>query len=158
MTTKLHDRIVRIESLIEQMKTAADLETRAASLELVQTMMEFHNAGMDRMMDIIADNGAAGETILDNFAQDPLISSMLLLHDLHPVDLETRVASALETVRPYLHSHGGNVELVEVDDRVVRVRLVGSCCSRPSSEITMKSAIERAIHDAAPDVIAIETT
>jgi hypothetical protein len=81
---RLHDRIVRIEALIEQMRTAADPETRAASLELVQTMMEFHNVGMDRMMEIIADNDAAATTIMDRFAQDPLVSSMLLLHDLHP--------------------------------------------------------------------------
>jgi Fe-S cluster biogenesis protein NfuA len=157
MSNRLHDRIVRIEMLIEQMKTAADPETRAAALELVQTMMEFHNVGMDRMMEIIAGNSAAA-TIMDSFAQDPVVSSMLLLHDLHPVDLETRVAVALETVRPYLYSQGGNVELVEVDNRVVRVRLLGSCKSCPSSEITMKSAIEKAIHDAAPDVASIETT
>jgi Fe-S cluster biogenesis protein NfuA len=158
MSKGLHERIVRIESLIEQMKSAADPETRAASLELVQTMMEFHNVGIDRMMEIIANNEEGGGTILNAFTHDDIVSTVLLLHDLHPIDLETRVVDALETVRPYLRSHGGNVELVEVEDRIVRLKLVGNCNSCPSSELTMKSAIERAIHDAAPDVVAIETT
>jgi Fe-S cluster biogenesis protein NfuA/nitrite reductase/ring-hydroxylating ferredoxin subunit len=80
----------------------------------------------------------------------------LLLHDLHPVDLPTRVLGALENTRPYLKSHGGNVELVGIDEPgVVRLRLQGSCHGCPSSAMTLKLAIEQAIQEAAPDVTAI---
>jgi hypothetical protein len=85
MSAALHERIIRIEGLIAQMKAAADPETRAASLELIQTMMEFHNVGLDRMMEIVGDN-LESRPILDAFAEDPVVSSMLLLHDLHPKD------------------------------------------------------------------------
>jgi len=84
------------------------------------------------------------------------VGSLLLLYGLHPVDLETRVRGALEKTRPYLRSHGGNVELVDVDESgAVRLRLQGSCHGCPSSAMTLKLAIEQAIHDAAPDVTSI---
>src|SRR6185295_570875 len=95
-------------------------------------------------------------TIVDQLAQDELIASVLLLYDLHPVDLETRVRGALEKSRPYLKTHGGNVELVGIDEGgVVRLRMQGSCHGCPSSAVTLKLAIEQAIHEAAPDVSAI---
>ena len=97
MSYRLHERIVRIEALIEQMKSGADPETRAASLELVQTMMEFHNVGLDRMVEIIGNGGAAGKAIMETLVQDPVVSSMLLLHDLQPIDLETRIVDVETT-------------------------------------------------------------
>jgi Fe-S cluster biogenesis protein NfuA len=79
-----------------------------------------------------------------------------LLHGLHPLDLETRVRQALENVRPLLRSHGGNVELLGLAGAVVRLRMLGSCDGCPSSALTLKSAIEDAIFERAPDVIGIE--
>jgi len=72
------------------------------------------------------------------------------------VDVETRVARALEEVRPYLQSHGGNVELLGIDGGVARLRLQGSCQGCPSSIMTLKLAIEEAIRKAAPDLEGIE--
>jgi Fe-S cluster biogenesis protein NfuA len=94
--------------------------------------------------------------IKDSFARADLVASLLLLCGLHPVPLETRVTQALNKVRPYLDSHGGNVELLGIIDEVVHLRLQGSCRSCPSSSMTLKLAIEEAIHAAAPDVVAIE--
>jgi Fe-S cluster biogenesis protein NfuA/nitrite reductase/ring-hydroxylating ferredoxin subunit len=66
------------------------------------------------------------------------------------------VRGALEKCRPYLASHGGNVELVSLEEPgVVRLRMQGSCHGCPSSAVTLKLAIEQAIHEAAPDVTAI---
>jgi Fe-S cluster biogenesis protein NfuA/nitrite reductase/ring-hydroxylating ferredoxin subunit len=89
-------------------------------------------------------------------ADDELVAHLLLLHDLHPVPAETRVREALEGVRPYLESHGGDVELVAVEDGVARLRLQGSCSGCPSSTMTLKLAIEDAIYKAAPDVSNVE--
>ena len=85
------------------------------------------------------------------------MASLLVLHGLHPRDTETRVVEALDKVRPYLGSHAGGVELLGVDpEGVVRLRLEGSCDGCPSSTMTVKLAIERAIEEAAPDVTAVE--
>jgi Fe-S cluster biogenesis protein NfuA/nitrite reductase/ring-hydroxylating ferredoxin subunit len=82
---------------------------------------------------------------------------LLILHGLHPFDLETRVRQALDKVRPYLGSHGGNVELLGVTaEGVVRLRLAGSCHGCPSSQVTLKYAIEEEIYKAAPDLTAIQ--
>ena len=100
--------------------------------------------------------GEAGAAILDACARDDVVGGLLLLHGLHPLDLEARVRQALEQVRPYLRSHGGNVELLGVGDGVVRLRLEGSCHGCPSSAVTMKQTIEEAILAKAPDVTAVE--
>lgn len=67
-----------------------------------------------------------------------------------------RVQGALDEVRPYLKSHGGNVELLNVDGGVAHLLLQGSCSGCPSSTVTLKLAIEEAIHKAAPDLEGIE--
>jgi Fe-S cluster biogenesis protein NfuA/nitrite reductase/ring-hydroxylating ferredoxin subunit len=152
----LQQGMQRIEGLIRKIENLPDAEARASALELVQSLMDFHGAGLDRLMEIIAEAGEAGYAIFDNFAQDDLVGSLLLLYNLHPVSLEMRVMGALDKVRPYLDSHGGNVELISITDEVVRLRLQGSCKSCPSSSMTLKLAIEEAIMAAAPDVVAIE--
>jgi Fe-S cluster biogenesis protein NfuA/nitrite reductase/ring-hydroxylating ferredoxin subunit len=89
-------------------------------------------------------------------AEDDLIRGVLLLHGLHPIDLRARVEGALESVRPYMRSHGGGVELLDVSDGVVRIRLEGHCQGCPSSTVTLKLAVEKAIYEAAPDIAGIE--
>ena len=93
-------------------------------------------------------------------AGDELIGALLVLHDLHPVPLLDRVGTALDTVRPALGMHDGDVELlgiVEEDDGVVvQLRLAGSCHGCPSSMITMSQGVERAIHEAAPEVARVD--
>ncbi len=66
--------------------------------------------------------------------------------------MQARVLDALGEVRPYLESHGGNVELLEVDGSTVRLRMQGSCSGCPSSAMTLKLAIENAIQKVAPEI------
>ncbi|HEX8144088.1 MAG TPA: NifU family protein [Pyrinomonadaceae bacterium] len=148
--------IQRIEELTRKVEAMADPQARADAVELLQSLMEFHGAGLERMMEITAQRETAGESIINDFAGDELVGGMLLLYGLHPVALEERVMQALDKVRPYLHSHGGNVEVLGIDDGTVRLRLEGSCKSCPSSSMTLKLAIEEAIYEAAPDVAGIE--
>ena len=149
MNSELKARIARIEALAGQVKSPA-------AIELVQTMMDFHRSAIDRMMEIIADGDQLGLDIISALAADELVSHMLLLHDLHPLAIDERVKTALDGVRPYLNSHGGDVELVEVSEGIVKLRLIGTCGDCPSSTATLRGAIEKAIREAAPEVISIE--
>lgn len=146
----------RIEELVREVEELADADARAKALELVQSLMDFHGAGLERLMEIVADAGVPGRAVFDDFARDPSVSSLLLLYGLHPVELEERVAGALEKVRPFLASHGGDVELVGINEGVVRLRMKGSCHGCPSSAMTLKNAIEEAVYEAAPDITTLE--
>jgi Fe-S cluster biogenesis protein NfuA/nitrite reductase/ring-hydroxylating ferredoxin subunit len=146
----------QVEGLIRKIENLPDPAARATSLELVQALMEFHGAGLERLMEIVAQAGEPGYAVFDNFAADDLVGSLLLLYGLHPLTLDARVTKALDKVRPYLDSHGGNVELLDITDSVVHLRMQGSCKSCPSSAMTLTLAIEEAIYAAAPDVVAIE--
>jgi Fe-S cluster biogenesis protein NfuA len=147
----------RIEELITRIESAPDPNVRADALNLAQSLMELHGAGLDRLMEIVARAGASGYALMRDFAGDDLVAGLLLLYGLHPYDLETRVMAALDETRPFLQSHGGDVELLGVSDGTVRLRLAGSCRSCSSSTMTLKLAIERAIYEAAPDVMEIVT-
>ncbi|MDQ1727581.1 MAG: hypothetical protein QOK14_1626, partial [Frankiaceae bacterium] len=90
-------------------------------------------------------------------AADPLVSSLLLVHGLHPYGVEDRVQHALDDVRPYLGSHGGDVRLLGVSDEgVVQLQLLGSCDGCASSAVTLELAVEDAIRAAAPEIIRID--
>jgi Fe-S cluster biogenesis protein NfuA len=151
---EFHAHTERVERLVSRLNSSTDSELRATALELLQCVLELHGAVLGRMIDSIAQTDA-GEVALDQAMKDELVASVLLLHGLHPEPVETRVQRALETVRPYLRSHHGDVEFVSLHDGVVRLRLVGSCGSCPSSSITLKNAVEEALYAAAPDIVEI---
>ena len=142
----------RVEALLGEIEHVADPKVRAEVFELVQGLMELHGAGLEQLMELVAQSGAS---LTDQIARAPMVASLLLLHGLHPLDLETRVRRALDQVQPYLQSHGGSVELLNASDGTVTLRLAGSCRSCPSSTATLKQTIEQAIYDAAPDVTEI---
>ncbi len=150
--------IQRIEVLIKEIEGTADTATRTNAKELVQSLMDLHGAGFQRIMDIVSKAGEPGSAMINAFTRDDLVKNLLLLYGLHPVELKERVLEAMDKVRPYLNSHGGNVELLSVEERdgIVRLRLEGSCKSCPSSSVTLKLAIEEAIYEACPDVTTIE--
>jgi len=153
-------RAARIESLLEEVESLPNPETRATVIAIVQDLLALYGEGLGRMVAMVGQRAdqdqPAADAILTDFAADELVSHLLLLHDAHPVDLRTRVERALEEVRPYLRSHAGNVELLGVEGGVARLRLEGSCNGCPSSTVTLKLAIEEAIRKAAPDLEGIE--
>jgi Fe-S cluster biogenesis protein NfuA len=153
---ELQERLQRLDALLQEAERFADPAATAHTRAIVQILLDLHGAGLERIFARLAAAGEAGASVLHACAQDEVIGGLLLLHGLHPVDVETRVRQALEQVRPYLRSHGGNVELLGVSGGVVRLRLEGSCSGCPSSAVTMRQTIEEAILGKAPDVTALE--
>jgi len=147
----------RLDSLLLRVQSISNPTDRDAATQLIQAILEFHAAGLCNILDRVWQLDGRGRELIDELAADELVGNLLLLHGLHPLPLESRVRAALEKVRPYLVSHGGNVELLEISpDGIVRLSMQGSCHGCPSSAVTLKSTIEQAICDAAPDVTAIE--
>jgi Fe-S cluster biogenesis protein NfuA/nitrite reductase/ring-hydroxylating ferredoxin subunit len=145
----------RIEELLARLRSA-DGGAAAAAEELVRLLLGLYGDGLSHIMDALDAEGAAGGAIRDRLLADPLVESLLLLHDLHPLDTDTRIQRALDRVRPYLGSHAGGVEYLGVGpDGVARLRLEGSCHGCPSSTVTVRLAIEGAVQDAAPEVTEV---
>jgi Fe-S cluster biogenesis protein NfuA/nitrite reductase/ring-hydroxylating ferredoxin subunit len=155
-TQNLRATAGRIETLVQEFGTLPNARARHKAEEIVRLLMQLYGAGLGKFLEIAvetADKTPGGrEKLFARFAEDPLVTSLLVLHDLHPQDTESRVMAALERVRPYLGSHGGNVKLLGIDGAVARVRLEGSCDGCPSSSLTIKLAVEKAIQEAAPEV------
>jgi Fe-S cluster biogenesis protein NfuA len=144
----------RIEELVTRIENTGDPAIRAVAQELVQAVIELHGVALDRIIKAVADL-PKGDTVLAEIASDKLVSNVLSLHGIHPVPVETRVAAALEGSQPYLKSHGGSVELASVEGGTVHVRLQGTCGSCLSSSDTMKSTVENAIYEAAPEIATV---
>jgi Fe-S cluster biogenesis protein NfuA/nitrite reductase/ring-hydroxylating ferredoxin subunit len=151
------DRLVeRVQALSERVDALDDDRARALAQELVGAVMEMYGDGLARIVRVLDGAGDAGTAIRDELAEDGSVASLLLIHDLYPVDLQTRVGEALDTVRPYMESHGGNVELLSLDDGVARLRLQGSCSGCAASQATLELAIKQALDEHAPDLAGLE--
>jgi Fe-S cluster biogenesis protein NfuA len=143
------ERVAQVDARLAALETLPDRVAQTAAFEAVQALMDLYGAGLARILDLAPEVGA-------KVAEDELVSHLLLLHGLHPIHIQARVEAALESVRPYLATHGGNVELLSVDDGVAHLRLQGTCNGCVSSTATLKQAIEEAIYKAAPDVERVE--
>ncbi len=147
----------RIEELIAQLRPQADGtvaagDPAATAEELVRLLIGLYGDGLAAILRILSGYGPDGDQMIAGLAEDPLVEGLLLLHDLHPLDVDARVQRALDRVRPYLGSHAGGVRYLGVADGVARLRLEGSCHGCPSSTVTVRLAIEGAVLDAAPEV------
>lgn len=142
----------RIQTLLDASSSGGAVARERAE-QLVREVTDLYGAVLERMMDVAL---AADPDLADRFAADDLVASLLLVHGLHPYDVERRVSDALDSVRPYLGSHGGDVSLLGVDDGVVRLQFQGSCKSCPSSAVTLELAVEDAVRAAAPEIDSIE--
>jgi Fe-S cluster biogenesis protein NfuA/nitrite reductase/ring-hydroxylating ferredoxin subunit len=146
----------RVQELQERLDRSADESLRALAGELVAAVVEMYGEGLQRVLAAVAATGEPGERIGAALADDPFVATLLLIHDLHPVPLQRRVEQALDSVRPYMESHGGSVELVGVEDGVARIHLRGSCSDCSASSVTLELAIKQALEEAAPDLAGLE--
>ena len=145
-------KIQRIGELVGQLENIPDAETRTGAKALVQLLLDLHAAGLERVMEIIAKSGEPGLNTIDDLGRDPLVSSLLVLYGLHPLDFEGRVAQAVEKVRPNVRKGGGELELLRTESGVVRLHLqvTGHGCA--STGKTLKAMVEDALYEAAPDM------
>ncbi len=146
------EQVAAVERLLEQLQELPDEEARTRASDAVAALLGLYGEGLRRILEQVS----ASPEITSRLVRDELVGHLLLLHDLHPDTVEERVERALEEVRPYLSSHGGGVDLLEVADGVARVRLEGTCNSCQSSTVTLKLAIEDAVLEAAPELRAVE--
>ena len=150
------DPLLRVQELQLKLDSAADSPTRDLAEELVSAVVQMYGAGLERIVGSLLDGGEEGVSLAASLAEDGLVAALLLIHDLHPVPLIERVQDALEHVRPYMESHGGDVELLSLDGGVARISLRGSCSDCAASAVTLELAIKQALEEVAPDLEGLE--
>jgi Fe-S cluster biogenesis protein NfuA len=143
-------RMQRIEVLVRELNALPDPAARSGAVELLQAVLELHGAGLERVLATVQQAGPAGGAIVEQMLQDDLIGSLLLLHDLHPHDTETRVRRALDRLRPHLGVQGGRVELIGLDGGLARVRIEQAGHGTPA--VAQEELVRQAILAAAPEV------
>jgi len=146
----------RVQSLSDAVDDLGDPRARELAHELVGAVVAMYGDGLRRIMATIESAREAGATIMDELAQDGAVASLLLIHDLYPVSLRDRVLEALDSVRPYMESHGGDVELRGIENGVARLSLQGSCHGCAASRSTLELAIKQALDEHAPDLLGID--
>ena len=146
----------RVEALLAELRTRAGPQAVDTAEELVGCLVELYGAGLSAIVAILGADPDAGPRLLDALAGDPLVESLLLVHDLHPLDADTRINRALERLRPQLGSHAGVIEYLGIDDQgVVRLRLTASGHGCGSSSGPVAQTLQEAVTEAAPEVAGV---
>lgn len=143
-----------IEALVQKLSALGESSAKAQAQELVRLLMSLYGAALSRMLDLIRAEGGGPQAVLDRIASDPLLASLLVLHDLHPHPVALRVQRALTGLQPHLPA-STTVTLVAIERDSVRVSVQGAAAGQAQAGGTVRLAVERAIQEVAPEIAAI---
>jgi Fe-S cluster biogenesis protein NfuA len=154
-TADIQQRIGRIEELVQKIESTADPALRATAKELVQSVMDLHGAGIERMLEILSNAGDAGASMLHSFAADELVSSLLVLYDVHPEDFDTRVNRGIEKARRLLKRRSADLHVVAIEQGAVHLQINTNGHSCGSSAHEFEKIIREALFETAPDALEV---
>lgn len=146
--------LIELDALFRDLEAAPDNEERQRMFTTLGPILDLHRDALRRIMIILREGGH--DDVIGRISQDPTLEALLRGYDLIEVDLEGKVNAALETSRPLLKRHGGDVRLLAVRNKVAHLELTGSCHGCASSLVTLKRGIETAIYDQVPELRGIE--
>lgn len=146
--------VEQLNLLVEQIESYPDAKIREKTLDLVQIILALHREALRRVLTSF-DSLPEKEQILSRIAADDIVRAILLIHGLLPNDLQTRVAVAIDELRPFLISQGADVELLGVENGLARVRLIRNGQGAPPIS-ALKLEIEKILIEAAPELLGIE--
>jgi hypothetical protein len=156
---EFQEKMRRLGTLVGEIDQVPGGGSKVAARELVQLLMEVHRSGLERILELVfqtgSESGASGGAIIDRLGQDPIVRNLLLLYSLHPDDLETRVSRALDVARARLRKFDSRVDLVSLHEAAVQLRLHTSGHTRGPTIKDLRSIVEGAIYDLAPDLVSL---
>ncbi len=130
-------------------------DAREKALAMKTAIEEFHKSALTQVIQILKAD-PRGKELLFEMVDQPDIYALLSMHGLIRPDLGSRVRKVIENVRPYMQSHGGDVELLEVTSDTVRLRLAGACNGCSMSAVTLRNGVEEALRENVPEITQIE--
>lgn len=140
----------RLDMLLRELDADADPRVGARLHEVVELLMALHAAGLERMLELAADGGLGSPALRDRLADDPVLLPLLLIHDMHPHDVQVRLSRALDRLRPVVAARGCRASLASIDGSVARVRLDGG--ARLADGEGLRSTIASALLEIAPEL------
>jgi hypothetical protein len=147
---------VRVEALVAELAASGDARVKAAAEDLVRQLMRLYGAGLERMLELAFEQDeAASSAWFDRLADDPLVASLLALHDLHPHTVERRIARAIDRVRPIVDAAGGRLTLIDVGTQAIRLRL-DTAPGVSVSAVNLRPLVERVLAEAAPEIPRVD--
>lgn len=148
------EMVEQLNALVEELENYPDRAVREKTLDLVQMILALHGEVLHRILKTL-DSLPQREQTLEQIISDDVVRAVLIIHGLAPDDLPARVAAALENLRPFLITQGCDVKLLAVDNGRAQIRLMRSGQGAPPIS-ALKSEIEKALAEAAPDLLGIE--
>lgn len=153
---EFQEQVQQLGKLVAQFSELPDSAAKVAGRELVQLLMDVHGRGLERVMEIVFTSGDhLAQGIIDKLGRDPIVGNLLVLYSLHPDGLESRVQTAVERLRPRLRKLACSIELENISEGAVQVRLATSGHGRGSSTRDLRSIVEDAMYEAAPDLASL---
>lgn len=155
-TTNFQEQVRKLGELIAQFDQMPDSTQKSAGKELVQLLMDVHGQGLERMLELVFESRESGSALIERLGKDDVAGGLLLLYSLHPDALETRIQTAIERIRPRLRKLSCAIELLSIENAVVRVELTKGGHSCGSSTRELQAIVEGGIYELAPDIASLE--
>ena len=153
-TTAFEELAARVDDAVAALE-GLDPAARTVAEELKEAVEAIHRAGLVTMVRAMrADDGA--RAVLFELIDDPAVRLLLSLHGIIRPDPITHAGQVLDSVRPQLHSHGGDVSLVGIEDGTAFVRLEGACNGCSMSSVTLRNLVEEALVQGVPSINTVE--
>ncbi len=150
----LEEMVARLQGLVGEVEDYPDPIIRRTVFDLLDWLDTLHREGLARLA-----AGLRGAGLFDEAIDDPVVAHLFAVYGLvDGDDPRPLIEEALEEVRPYLHSHGGEMQLDAVEGGIVRVKLFGACQGCPSAVVTLTQSLEHAVRDRWPGLVRIEVS
>jgi Fe-S cluster biogenesis protein NfuA/nitrite reductase/ring-hydroxylating ferredoxin subunit len=144
----------RVDATIAEVRKL-DFDPQAKAMAMKSAIEQLHKVGLTKVVQkLMAD--PRGKELLFELVDVPEVFTLLSMHGLVKADLRTRVRRVIDMVRPYMQSHGGDVELVDVTPDTAFLRLTGSCNGCSMSAVTLRNGVEEALKENVPEIQNIE--
>lgn len=145
----------RVDKALKNVESLTDENAKTRALGLKTAVEDFHKFALTKIVQKLkADE--RGKELLFELIDEPSVYALLQLHGIVKPNINARISQVLDAVRPYMQSHGGDVEFVNYEDSTVYVRLAGSCNGCSQSAVTLREGVEEALLHNIPEVKKVE--
>lgn len=153
---EFQEQVRKLGELVARFEAMSDSPQKAAAKELVQILMDVHSRGLERLLELVFESRESGSALIDRLGKDDIAGGLLLLYSLHPDAFETRVQAAVDRLRSRLRKLSCAIELLAIEDGVVRVQLTKAGHNCGSSTHELRAIVEDGIYELAPDAASLE--